>query len=58
MNRVIINIGLIRYIFDSKYIVILMISIMQFHELRDYKYLTYKMYFRFNKVNHVAPGTT
>ena len=54
MNRVIIDIGLIRYILDSKYIVISVISFMQFHELWDYKYWTYKMHFRFNKVNHVG----
>ena len=38
MNHVITNIGLIRYILDSKYIVISIISITRFHKPWDYKY--------------------
>ena len=53
MNRVIINIRHIRYILDSNYIVISMISITPFHEQRDYKYWTYNIYYRFKIYSHV-----
>ena len=59
MNRVIIDIGLIRYFLNQKYKVISINSIMQFHEHCDYKYWIYKMYFKlkikipFNKINRV-----
>ena len=55
MNRVIINIGLIVYIIDSKYIVISIISITHFQEPRDYKYWTYKIYFKSNEFNQAVP---
>ena len=43
MNRMTVNIGLIRYISNSKSIVISIDSIIRFHEPRDYKYWTYKI---------------
>ena len=61
MNRLIINIGLKGYIFYSKYIVISINSIMLFHESRDYKYWTnkiyskFKIYSHFNEFNQAAP---
>ena len=36
----------------KKYIINLMNSITRFHELRDYKYWTYKIYLKFKKLNH------
>ena len=38
MNRVIMNIGIIRYISNSKYKVISMDLIERFHEPNDYEY--------------------
>ena len=38
MNRVIMNIGIIRNFSNSQYIVIFIDLIMRFHELRDYEY--------------------
>ena len=61
MNRVIINFGLIRYILNSKYIVISLNSITQIDEKHDYKYWTYKIYFEykitsnFDLFNHAVP---
>ena len=47
MNSVIINIGLIRYILNSKYKMISIYLITQFHEQRDYRYWTIMIYFEF-----------
>ena len=56
MNRMIINIGHMKYIFNPKYTILLINSITQFHELCDYKFWTYKKYFKFNKFNHAVPS--
>ena len=47
MNSVIIDIGLLRYIFNSKYKIISIYSITRFHEQRDYRYWTITIYFEF-----------
>ena len=48
MNRMIMNIGIIRYTFNSKYEVISMYLITRFHEPRDFEYCNYKIYFILN----------
>ena len=40
MNSVIIDIGLLRHILNSKYKTIYVYLITQFHEQRDYRYWT------------------
>ena len=61
MTSVIINFGIIRYNLNSKYKIISIYLIMQFHEQYDYKYWTNKIYFEFkiknyfNIFNHVVP---
>ena len=52
MNSVIMNIGLVRCILNLKYKVLSIKSIRCFHELCVYEYLTYMIYFIFNKFNH------
>jgi len=47
MNRVIMDIGIIRYNFNSKYKVISIELITRFHKLLDYEYWNYKIYFKF-----------
>ena len=47
MNSVIINIGLIRYIFNSKYRIMSIYLITRLHEQRDYRYWTIMIYFEF-----------
>jgi len=46
MNRVIMIIGILKYISNSKYKVISLDLIMQFHEPRDYEYWNYKIYLK------------
>ena len=46
MKSVIIDIGLLRYILNLKYEIIFLYLIMRFHEQRDYKYWTVKIYFK------------
>ena len=45
MNNMIINIGLIRYILNSKYKIMSIYLITQFTEQRDYGYWTITIYF-------------
>ena len=45
MNSVIIDTGLLQYILNSKYKIISIYLIMQFYELRDYRYWTITIYF-------------
>ena len=52
MNSVIIDVGLIRYILNSKYKIISIYSIMRFHEQRDYRYWTITIYFELNIKNN------
>ena len=52
MNRVIMNIGIIRYILNSKYKVISIDLITRFHERRDYEYWNYDIYFKFKIKSH------
>ena len=47
MNSVIMSIGIIEYILNSKYIVISINLIMRFHKRRDYEYWNYDIYFKF-----------
>ena len=47
MNRVIKDIGLLRYIFNTKYKTISIYSITRFHEQHDYRYWTITIYFEF-----------
>ena len=47
MNSMIINIGLLWYILNSKYEIISTYLITQFLEQRDYRYWTYMIYFEF-----------
>ena len=47
MNSLIIDIELLRYIFNSKHKIISIYLITRFHEQRDYKYWTNKIYFEF-----------
>ena len=47
MNRVIMNIGIIRYISNLKHKVTLIDLITLFHEQPDYQYWNYKIYFKF-----------
>ena len=60
MNSVIV-IGLIRYILNSKYRMISIYSITQFHEQCDYRYWTITIYFElkiqknFNIFNNAVP---
>ena len=54
MNCVIMNIVLIRYILNSKYIVISVDLITRFRKLHYHEYWTYKIYFEFYKFNHVV----
>ena len=60
MNSVIINIGLIRYILNSKYKIMSIYLITRFHEHRDYIYWTIAIYFElkikknFNTFNHAV----
>ena len=53
MNSMIINIGLIRYIFNSKYRIMSIYLITRLHEQRDYRYWTIMIYFEFRKLNYV-----
>ena len=61
MNSVIIEIGLLRYILNSKLKIILIYLITRFHEQRDYRYWTITIYFEFkvennfNIFNHGVP---
>ena len=61
MNSVIIDVGLIRYILNSKYKIISIYLITRFHEQRDYRYWTIKIYFQtkiqnnLNIFNHTVP---
>ena len=61
MKSVIIDIGLLRYILNSKYDIIFIYLIMQFHEQREYTYWTFMIYFEykiqnnFNIFNHAVP---
>ena len=47
MNRVNMNIGIIKYIFNLKHTVISIGLITWFHEPRDYEYWNYEIYFKF-----------
>ena len=47
MNSVIIDIEILRYILNSKYKIISIYLITQFHEQRDYRYWINKIYFEF-----------
>ena len=47
MNSVIIDIGLLQYILNSKYKIISIYLITRFHEQRDYRYWTITIYFEF-----------
>ena len=47
MNSEGIDIGLLRYIFNSKYKIISIYSITRFHEQRDFRYWTITIYFEF-----------
>ena len=47
MNSVIIDIEILRYILNSKYKIISIYLITQFHEQRDYIYWINKIYFEF-----------
>ena len=47
MNRVVMNIAIIRYITNSKSKVLSIDLIKRFHEPRDYKYRNYKINFKF-----------
>ena len=49
MNRVNMNIGILGYISNSKYKVISIELIMQFHEPCDYEYWNYKIYLKIKK---------
>ena len=51
MNSMIIEIGLLRYILNSKLKIILIYLITRFHELRDYRYWTITIYFEFKIQN-------
>ena len=53
MNNMIIDIGLLRYILNSKNQIISICLIMRFHEQHDYKYWTNKIYFQFKIQNNV-----
>ena len=46
MNRLLMNIGIISYISNSKYKVISINLITRFQEPRDYEYLNNKIYFK------------
>ena len=50
MNRVIIGIGIINYILNSKYKVISIDLIWRFHELRDYEYWNHKIFFQIQNI--------
>ena len=64
MNSVIISIGLILYILNSKYKMNSIYLITRFHEQRDNRYWTIMIYFEFkiwkyfNIINHEVPWTT
>ena len=47
MNSVVIDIGLLRYISNQKYVIISIYLITRFHEQRDYGYWTITIYFEF-----------
>ena len=53
MNTVIIDIGLLRYIFVRKCKIILIYLIKPFNEQRDYRHWTITIYFEFKKINYV-----
>ena len=53
MNSVIIDIELLRYIFDLKYKRISIYLIMRFHEQRDYTYWTITIYFKLKIQNNI-----
>ena len=61
MNSVIIDIGLLQYILNSKYKIISIYLIMRFYEQRDYRYWTITIYFELkiqnnlNIFNHEVP---
>ena len=52
MNSVFINIGLIRYILNSKYKIMSIYLIMRFHDQLDYKYCTNYIYYEFKILNN------
>ena len=52
MNSIIIDIGLLRYILNSKYKKISIYLITRFHEQHDYRYWTSTIYFEFKKFNY------
>ena len=45
MNSVIIELGLLQYILNLKYKIISIYLVTRFHEQRDYRYWTIKIYF-------------
>ena len=47
MNSVIINVGLLQHILNTKYEIISIYFITRSHEQRDYRYWTNKIYFEF-----------
>ena len=61
MNRVIMNIGIIIYTFNSKFKVISIDLVTQFHDQRDLEYwycniyLKFKLQSHFNRFNHAVP---
>ena len=52
MNSVIIDIELLRYIFNSKYKKISIYLITRFHEPREYEHWNYMIYFKFKISSH------
>ena len=53
MNSVIIDIGLLQYILNSKYKIISIYLIMRFYEQRDYRYWTITIYFELKIQNNI-----